>query len=178
MLNDADLDALLAGRHADPFSRLGLHADDNGRLWVRALLPGAAGVALVDTASGKQLVQLDERRPGFFEAQVPRRKHRFDYRLAVRWDDGGEGVYADPYAFYPQLAEEELKAFAEGRNVRPWLSLGAHAAHLAMLHDLGAEREARQRRWQLQQLGRPAPSDAAAPRSRRVGDLRAACGRG
>ena len=51
MLNDADLDALLAGRHADPFSRLGLHADDNGRLWVRVLLPGAQDVAVLDAAN-------------------------------------------------------------------------------------------------------------------------------
>ena len=52
MLNDADLDALLAGRHADPFSRLGLHADDAGRLWVRVLLPGATDVTLLDASSG------------------------------------------------------------------------------------------------------------------------------
>ena len=38
MLTDADVDSLLAGRHADPFGRLGLHADDNGRLWARVLL--------------------------------------------------------------------------------------------------------------------------------------------
>ena len=52
MLNDADLDALMAGRHADPFSRLGMHADESGRLWVRALLPGAGEVALLDAGSG------------------------------------------------------------------------------------------------------------------------------
>jgi 1,4-alpha-glucan branching enzyme len=126
MINEADLDALLAGRHADPFGRLGLHADDNGRLWVRVLLPGAAQVALLDAGSKKHIVDLEERRGGFFEAQVPRRKHRFDYRLAVSWAGGGEGVYADPYNFYPQLGDDELKAFAEGRNFRPWLSLGAH----------------------------------------------------
>lgn len=126
MLNDADLDALLAGRHADPFSRLGLHADDAGRLWVRVLLPGASDVALLDAGSGKRIVELEHRRAGFFEAMVPRRKHRFDYRLAVHWAGGGEGVYADPYNFYPQLSDEELQTFAEGRNFRPWLSLGAH----------------------------------------------------
>ena len=126
MLNDADVDALLAGRHADPFGRLGLHADDNGRLWVRVLLPGADEVALLDAASGKRIVELERRRDSLWEAQVPRRKHRFDYRLAVRWSGGGEGTYADPYNFFPQLGDDELKAFAEGRNFRPWLSLGAH----------------------------------------------------
>ncbi|WP_428840316.1 GlgB N-terminal domain-containing protein, partial [Burkholderia territorii] len=35
-----DIDALLAGRHPDPFACLGPHADA-GRTVVRALLPGA-----------------------------------------------------------------------------------------------------------------------------------------
>ncbi|MFX5634044.1 hypothetical protein ABTE18_19280, partial [Acinetobacter baumannii] len=83
-------------------------------------------MALLDASSHKQIVALEQRRSGFFEAQVPRRKHRFDYRLAVSWHGGGEGVYADPYAFDPQLSDDELQAFAEGRHVRPWLSLGAH----------------------------------------------------
>ena len=78
MLNDADLDALLAGRHADPFSRLGLHADDGGRLWVRALLTGASSVAVLDARSGKRIVEAEQGRAGFFEGMVPRRKHRFD----------------------------------------------------------------------------------------------------
>jgi len=126
MIQDADVDALLAGRHSDPFSRLGLHADDAGKLWVRVLLPGADAVVLRDAASGRQIVELAHRRGGFFEAAVPRRKHRFDYRLAVRWSGGGEGVYADPYNYYPQLGDDELQALAEGRHVRPYLSLGAH----------------------------------------------------
>ena len=55
MLNDTDLDALLAGRHADPFSRLGLHADETGRLWVRVLLPfrlDHINVYLIEDGSG------------------------------------------------------------------------------------------------------------------------------
>jgi 1,4-alpha-glucan branching enzyme len=127
MLTDADLDALLAGRHADPFARLGLHADDNGRLWVRTLQPGAEEVAVLDAANGRRMCTLEHRRNGFFEGQVPRRKHRFDYRLAVRWDTGEEGVYADAFNFLPQLSEDELASLAEGRNARPYLSLGAHA---------------------------------------------------
>jgi 1,4-alpha-glucan branching enzyme len=126
MLNDADLDALLAGRHADPFAQLGLHADENGRLWVRALLPGAAEVTVLEAAGNRRMVALAHRRDGFFEAMVPRRKNRFDYRLAVRWDTGEEGVYADTYAYGPQLNDEELRALASGQHVRPYLTLGAH----------------------------------------------------
>ena len=41
MLPDTDLQALLQARHPDPFAALGLQADAQGTLWVRALLPGA-----------------------------------------------------------------------------------------------------------------------------------------
>ena len=41
MLTDDDLHALRQARHPDPFAVLGLHADAQGALWVRALLPGA-----------------------------------------------------------------------------------------------------------------------------------------
>ena len=44
MLPEHDLEALLEARHTDPFACLGLHADETGRLWVRALLPGRAAL--------------------------------------------------------------------------------------------------------------------------------------
>ena len=51
MLGQGDIDALLAARHPDPFAVLGLHADAAGKLWVRALLPGAASIELLDAAT-------------------------------------------------------------------------------------------------------------------------------
>ena len=88
MLAPGDIDALLAARHADPFAVLGLHADAAGKLWIRALLPGADAVELLD-ANGRSLTDLPHQRDGFFEARVPLRRKRFDYRLKVRWHDGG-----------------------------------------------------------------------------------------
>ena len=61
MLPDTDLHALLQARHADPFAVLGLHADADGALWVRALLPGAQSVQVVDTASGRRVASLVRR---------------------------------------------------------------------------------------------------------------------
>jgi len=131
MLAQGDIDALLAARHADPFAVLGLHADSAGTLWIRALLPGADAVELLDAASGKSLTGLLQHRDGFFEARVPLRRKRFDYRLKVRWRDGNEGalsegVYADTFAFGPQIGEDTLLAFREGRELRPHTFLGAH----------------------------------------------------
>lgn len=132
MLTRGDIDALLDGRHGDPFAVLGLHADAAGKLWVRALLPGAETVEVVDAASGRVLIDLPELRDGLYEARVPLRRKRFDYRFKVRWRDGGGGrpaedVYADAFAYGPQLSEDDLLAFREGRELRPQRFLGAHS---------------------------------------------------
>lgn len=74
VLPDRDvIDQLFSGNFADPFSLLGMHAADNS-LQVRALLPDASEVWLLEQQTGRRLVQLncdDDR--GFFSATVPRR---------------------------------------------------------------------------------------------------------
>jgi 1,4-alpha-glucan branching enzyme len=106
---------------------LGLHVDQSGMVWVRAMLPGAVNVSVVDAATGKRaakLVSTDE--AGFWEGSIPRRKNRFDYRLAVQWTNGDEGVYADAYAFGPLIPDADLHFFGEGSHLRPYTFLGAH----------------------------------------------------
>ena len=128
MIAERDVLALVGGRHDDPFAVLGLHAGGGGRFWIRALLPGATAVTLLDARSGRELVVLSARHgDGLFEAVVPRRRKPFDYRLQVRWADGRTQRLADAYAFGPQLAEEDLVALREGRHPRPFTVLGAHA---------------------------------------------------
>ncbi|MET0207610.1 MAG: 1,4-alpha-glucan branching protein GlgB [Burkholderiaceae bacterium] len=129
MLADEAIQALLQARQGDPFSVLGLHEGDDGRLWMRALLPGAVSVALLDGGNGKRICELAERGgpgTGFFELPVPRRRKRFAYRLGVVWASGEQGVYADPYAFATLIPEDELLLLGRGEHERPWLWLGAH----------------------------------------------------
>jgi 1,4-alpha-glucan branching enzyme len=127
MLAEAEVAALVAASHGDPFAVLGLHADAQGKLWLRALLPGAAGVAVIDAASGKRAAELALRDPaGLWEGPIARRRKRFDYRLQVQWSAGGEGLYADAYAYGPLVADDDLHFFGEGTHLRPHTFLGAH----------------------------------------------------
>ena len=127
MLSAADLDALVSGRHGDPFAVLGLHADAQGTLWLRAMLPGAASVSALDAKSGKRVANLALRdEAGLWEASIPRRKKRFDYRLQVQWAAGGEGRYADAYAYGTLIPDADLHFFGEGSHLRPFTMLGAH----------------------------------------------------
>ena len=134
MLPDHEITRVLDARHGDPFAVLGLHADATGKLWCRAMLPGAASVAVIDAATGRRTADLSLRDPaGLWEAAIPRRKKRFDYRLQVQWAAGGEGTYADAYAYGALIPEADLHFFGEGAHLRPFTMLGAQKA---LAHDV------------------------------------------
>ena len=52
------INALVSGHFADPFSLLGMHQTASG-LEVRALLPDATEVWVIDTRTGQKCVQLE-----------------------------------------------------------------------------------------------------------------------
>jgi len=126
VLSEPEVLALVDARHDDPFAVLGLHRDGEGALWVRAMLPQAHEVTMHEATGGTRVARLALRHPrGLWEACVPRRRHRFDYRLQVSWSDGTQGRYADAYAFGLALAEHALEPFRSGQSPKPWSLMGA-----------------------------------------------------
>jgi 1,4-alpha-glucan branching enzyme len=125
MLDIQQVERIIQARHDDPFAVLGMHRDDLGRLWVRAMLPGASGVSVIDARSGTPVAELLRRdASGFFEGYVPGHAP-FPYRLQI-WADQRVQVVDDPYRFGPMLGETDLWLLAEGTHLRPFEALGAH----------------------------------------------------
>ncbi|WP_446728571.1 GlgB N-terminal domain-containing protein, partial [Pantoea septica] len=127
------INALFAGNYSDPFALLGMHQTANG-LEVRALLPDASEVWVIETNTGRKVAQLkclDSR--GFFSAVVPRRKNMFRYQLAVNWH-GQQNLIDDAYRFGPLLQEMDAWLLAEGTHLRPYETLGAHGAVIDDVH--------------------------------------------
>ena len=120
------INALIAGHFADPFSVLGMHKTTAG-LEVRALLPDATDVWVIEPKTGRKLAKLeclDSR--GFFSGVIPRRKNFFRYQLAVVWH-GQQNLIDDPYRFGPLIQEMDAWLLSEGTHLRPYETLGAHA---------------------------------------------------
>ena len=93
------INALIAGHFADPFSVLGMHKTTAG-LEVRALLPDATDVWVIEPKTGRKLAKLeclDSR--GFFSGVIPRRKNFFRYQLAVVWH-GQQNLIDDPQILF------------------------------------------------------------------------------
>lgn len=127
------INALFAGNYADPFSLLGMHQTAEG-LEVRALLPDASDVWVIETSTGRKCAQLkclDSR--GFFCGVIPRRKNLFGYQLAVTWH-GQQNLIDDAYRFGPLLAEMDAWLLGEGTHMRPYETLGAHGTTIDGVH--------------------------------------------
>jgi len=117
----AQLQRLLEGRHHDPFSLLGRHISGEREL-VRAHLPGAASVRIVETGDNLQRIENTD----IFEWHgksgcLPER-----YRLVWRDAQGTEHVSYDPYCFPRQIPEFDLYLFGEGKHWHIYRILGAH----------------------------------------------------
>jgi 1,4-alpha-glucan branching enzyme len=119
-----DAVAIVNGDHPDPFAYLGPHEADQ-RIVVRAFLPEALSVTVLDTNSARPLASLQKvHEAGLFAGSVDRRG-RFPYHLVVDW--GGQKVELDdPYRFPPWLGEIDLHLLAEGTHLSSYDKLGAH----------------------------------------------------
>lgn len=121
----AELAALMRAEHGDPFAVLGPHQVSE-RLALRALLPDARAVTVVD-AAGAPLADLARQDDSaLFTGVLPPGTPRTAHRLRVSWSDGHQSELIDPYAFPPLIHELDVWLLAEGRHHRPYEWLGAH----------------------------------------------------
>jgi 1,4-alpha-glucan branching enzyme len=115
-LDDATIEALVHGRHGDPFSVLGRHGTE-----LRCLAPGALGVHAISTA-GDVLARLERRHEaGFFTGELPADTA---YVLRIAWP-GGTQETEDPYSFELLLGSLDLHLFSEGRHFEMGRVFGA-----------------------------------------------------
>ena len=125
MLTDRDIELVRTASHGDPFAVLGVHADSAGHLWLRAMLPGAVQVAVLDATTGDLIGALTRRHTdGLFEGALATAE-RPNYRLQVRWGDGSSAIVDDPYRFPPVLGELDVWLLGEGSHRRAYEALGA-----------------------------------------------------
>ena len=128
MPESAQLNAIVEGRHRDPFAILGPHRSGGSRL-VRCFQPDATSVSLID-GSGKLIVAMQKVHDGgIFEGQLPPRQRR--YALRVTSSDGAAFDVEDPYRFPSTLGEMDLYLLGEGSDQHIFRKLGAHVMKVA-----------------------------------------------
>jgi 1,4-alpha-glucan branching enzyme len=125
LLSPEAMERLASGLEGDPFSVLGMQGGDSQPLSVRAMLPGAETVRVLDQ-DGKERAQLARlHQDGVFAGAIEGARERFAYRLAVRRFDR-EDVIDDPYRFSQVLGDLDIHLLGEGRHLHLHERLGAH----------------------------------------------------
>ncbi|RLC28216.1 MAG: 1,4-alpha-glucan branching enzyme [Deltaproteobacteria bacterium] len=128
-LTPEEIRHLVSARIADPFAFLGPHRaalEDGPCTVVRALLPGARRVAVLDVdPPGKTAARLVDA-GGLFEAVFPGERDLPPYRLEADFGTGPPATFYDCYAFGPVLTDEDLYLFNEGNHDRIYERMGAH----------------------------------------------------
>lgn len=125
MLDPAEIQAIIEGRHGDPFRVLGPHAvprDWQDDAWlIRAFLPHAESASVI-LESG-EAAMLPAGGPGLFEAELD--SNPGAYRFRLRHTDS-EWEEEDPYRFPPVLDAFPLHLHGEGTLYKAYETLGAH----------------------------------------------------
>ncbi len=123
----AEIAAIVEARHGNPFGFLGPHEAPGG-LIIRAFVPHAENLEVLDAAGGHVAALTRRDEAGFFEGQIKGKKKRFDYRLKAS-NSGGAWELHDPYSFPSFLGALDDYLLREGTHKKLYERLGAHAVH-------------------------------------------------
>ncbi len=123
-INWMEVEALVQGKHNNPHHILGIHQciDD---VYINAYLPDAKIVTAINTATKKKHTLVSDRVPGFFSVVIKDTK-KFDYKLNVKFEDGTELTYVDPYVFESVIDPIDISLFNEGQHYNIYEKMGAH----------------------------------------------------
>jgi 1,4-alpha-glucan branching enzyme len=121
---------VMNAEHSDPFHILGMHfahgeSESDKSLVVRAFLPYAQSVNVIDIQQGNKYSMEKIHESGFFEVLIKERHDFFEYKLEIS-DFCCTYTLYDPYSFWPALSDFDLHLFNEGNHHKVYEKLGAH----------------------------------------------------
>ena len=123
-----DIFHIVNGEHSDPHTVLGMHEmEEDGRkaVVVRAFLPNAAGITVIDYANKRKKYPMERlHADGFFEVTIADREEWFRYQLEYTDADGNTWRSYDPYSFSPTLSDFDRHLFGAGTHYEIYEKMG------------------------------------------------------
>ncbi len=126
---------IIRAEAVDPFDTLGIHKVDlqDGKasgFAIRAFMPNARVVKVIDAAQGNEYEMEKIHEDGFFEVIVKDRDDFFKYKYEVT--DYVDNTYTtyDPYSFLPVISDYDVYLFNEGNHHKIYEKLGSHVCNI------------------------------------------------
>lgn len=123
-----DIFHIVNGEHGDPHTVLGMHEiEQDGRqmLVVRAFLPGAAKITVIDFQNKRKKYPMElVHEDGFFEVTIAERAEWFRYQLEYTDQTGHSWRGYDPYSFAPTISEFDRYLFGAGTHYEIYEKMG------------------------------------------------------
>ena len=124
-LTSEQIDNLVSGNIADPFSILGPHKENN-RLIVRGFIPAANTVSVTGLGEDNNAESTQIDKNGVFEVMFPPDTPINPYRLNVEFTGGNRSSFYDCYSFMPVLSDYDMYLYNQGNHYKIYEKLGAH----------------------------------------------------
>ena len=131
ILHPDEVLAITHAYHPDIFSVLGIHKHSVKKgLLVRAFLPHATNVSVIETKTKKRVAVLNQvDAAGLFEGKLGNRINIFSYQLVVNYGSG-DIIIDDPYCFPSLISEQDMYLFCEGTHENTYQWMGAHELNI------------------------------------------------
>ncbi len=124
LMDWAGIEALVYSEEDHPHKSLGARVTDDGILYL-AYFPDSVGVSLLISGRKSPIPMTLEDEGGFYAA-LSAGKRIPKYSFQVSYSNGDVEICGDPYAYPPQLTEENTKKFNAGISYEIYNMLGAH----------------------------------------------------
>ncbi len=114
-----EIDSLLCGKHSDPHRILGIHRRGN-RYTIRAVFPWAKEAWVLSEGKRYRMERYGD--TPLFKLNLGEKISSYFYEVEY---EGGKKKIEDPYRFLPNLGEQDLYLFNEGKHYELWNKMGA-----------------------------------------------------
>ena len=123
-LDESIINAIVNKGYGDPFSVLGMHKGDDGKIFIRTFQPQAKQVDVIENGNYIAIMtRIHEN--GLYQFEFDRTDF-FNYIFKITLFNGQSYEMYDPYRFSPVLGDLDLYLLGEGNHLQVYEKLGAH----------------------------------------------------
>lgn len=131
LLSQEQIDAVVSGRHSNPFAVLGIHKNKGSKnIFIRAFYPNAKSIEIIEKDTNKNLGYMHKVHDhGLFQIEPECEENLRYYFKITNYDDSAYNA-EDVYSFPATIGDIDVYLLSEGTHLEIYKKLGAHVREI------------------------------------------------